>query len=99
MDKPSENPAGYDFGSTITHADKYKGKLLIMHGTMDDNVHLQNSIQLIDKLQDLNKDFEMMFYPNARHGVGFPKWAHSMKMNVEFWFRNFLNRDIPNAED
>ena len=53
MDTPAENPDGYEFGSALTHADKYKGHLLITHGTMDDNVHMQNTIQLVDKLQDL----------------------------------------------
>lgn len=94
MDTPAENPKGYDFGSAITHAEKYKGYLLITHGTMDDNVHMQNTIQLIDKLQDLNKDFELMLYPNARHGVGFPKRNHAVREEVEFWFKHFLGKKL-----
>ena len=94
MDTPEENPEGYEFGSVMTHADKYKGCLLITHGTMDDNVHLQNTIQLIDKLEDLNKDFELMLYPNARHGIGFPKRDHVMRESVQFWFRNFLGKEL-----
>ncbi len=94
MDTPAENPKGYEFASALTHVDKYKGYLLITHGTMDDNVHMQNTIQLIDKLQDLNRDFELMLYPNARHGVGGPKRSHSMRENVQFWFRHFLNREL-----
>lgn len=94
MDRPDENPQGYEFGSVLTHADKYKGHLLITHGTMDDNVHMQNTIQLISKLQDLDKDFELMLYPNARHGVGGTKRNHSTRENVQFWFRNFLGKEI-----
>ncbi len=94
MDTPEENPKGYEFGSAITHADKYKGYLLITHGTMDDNVHMQNTIQFISKLQDLNKDFELMLYPNARHGVGFPKRNHSTREGVQFWFHHFLGKEL-----
>ncbi len=94
MDTPDENPKGYEFGSAMTHADKYKGYLLITHGTMDDNVHAQNTIQLISKLQDLNRDFELMLYPNARHGVGFPKRNHSTRENVQFWFGHFLGKEL-----
>ena len=94
MDTPEENPGGYEFGSVLTHADKYKGRLLITHGTMDDNVHMQNTIQLIDKLENLNKDFELMLYPNARHGVGYPKRTHATRENVQFWFNHFLGQEL-----
>jgi len=98
MDKPDENPDGYKFGSAITHADKYKGHLLITHGTMDDNVHMQNTMQLIDKWTDMDKDFELLLYPNARHGVGFPKIFHSLRENVQFWFRHLLNKELNTNE-
>ncbi len=96
MDKPEENPEGYKFGSALTHADKYKGYLLITHGTLDDNVHMQNTIQLVDKFTTLGKDFELMLYPNERHGIGFPKWVHQKKSFVKFWFKNFLGKDFVN---
>jgi dipeptidyl-peptidase-4 len=94
MDKPEENPEGYKFGSALTHADKYKGQLLITHGTLDDNVHMQNTIQLVDKFTSLDKDFELMLYPNERHGVGFPKWKHARREFVQFWFKHFLEKDF-----
>jgi dipeptidyl-peptidase-4 len=94
MDKPEENPEGYKFGSALTHADKYKGHLLITHGTLDDNVHMQNTIQLVDKFTNLDKDFELMLYPNERHGVGFPKWKHARREFVQFWFKHFLEKDF-----
>jgi dipeptidyl-peptidase-4 len=94
MDKPDENPEGYEFGSVMTHADKYKGKLLITHGMLDDNVHVQQAIQLIDVLTDLDKDFEMMFYPSSRHGVRFPKWLHAHRTRLNFWYRHFFGKEF-----
>jgi len=94
MDTPDQNPEGYEFGSAMTHADNYKGKLLIVHGTMDDNVHMQNSIQLIDKLQDLGKEFEMMLYPGERHGWRGPKGQHLSKLSTRFWFENLLEKEF-----
>ncbi|MCF6269648.1 MAG: S9 family peptidase [Melioribacteraceae bacterium] len=92
MDTPKENLEGYKYASVMTHAEDYKGGMLITHGTMDDNVHMQNTIQLIDKLQNLDKDFELMIYPNQRHGIRHPKYRHSMKLDVNFWFKNLLGR-------
>lgn len=94
MDTPEENPDGYKNSSAVTHAKNYKGKLLIRHGTMDDNVHMQNTIQLITELIKLNKDFEMMIYPNSRHGYGMPNGMHANRESVEFWFKNLLGKDF-----
>lgn len=69
MDKPADNLDGYKFGSSLEHADKYEGKLLLIHGTMDDNVHIQNSTQIIEKFIDMNKQFDFMMYPGERHGI------------------------------
>jgi len=96
MDTPEENPEGYKNGSTLTYANKYKGLLRISHGTMDDNVHMQNTIQLIDKFTSMNKHFELMLYPNEGHGVRFPKWVHAQTEYVRFWFKNFLGKDFVN---
>jgi dipeptidyl-peptidase-4 len=99
MDRPSENEEGYKNGSVMTYADQYRGMVRIIHGTLDDNVHPQNSLQLIDKFQDLDKDFEMMFYPKSRHGVRFPKFHHNMRENTDFWFRNLLGRSLDMGKD
>ncbi len=96
MDLPSDNKEGYKFGSAMTHAKDYKGLLRITHGTMDDNVHMQNTIQLVDKFTTMNKHFELMLYPNERHGVGFPKWVHAQTEYVKFWYKNFLGKDFVN---
>jgi len=94
MDTPEQNPEGYENGSVMTWADQYKGHLLITHGTIDDNVHMQNSIQLISKLQDLNKNFEFMAYPGQRHGIGGSKRAHVSKLQTQFWFEHFLGKEL-----
>ena len=89
MDTPKDNPEGYKAGSAVTYADRLKGKLLLIHGEIDDNVHLQNTMQLVSKLQDLGKPFEMMVYPGNRHGIGGAKRTHSVQLADEFWFRHF----------
>ena len=95
MDTPQDNAEGYKITSVLTYADKLKGTLRIVHGTMDDNVHMQNSIQLVDKLQDLNKHFEFMLYPGERHGWGGKKSRHSGQENVRFMYDQFLEKPIP----
>jgi dipeptidyl-peptidase-4 len=87
MDRPEENPEGYQFGSVLTHADSLRGKLLLVHGTTDDNVHMQNTLQLVDKLQLLGKSFELMIYPEERHGIG-RRGRHLQRLVYEFWVRN-----------
>jgi dipeptidyl-peptidase-4 len=89
MDLPDENKEGYDTTAVMYYADKLKGKLFIIHGDMDDNVHMQNMTQLVDKFTDLNKDFEMMIYPGGRHGWGPPKYYHSRKIMENFWKESF----------
>jgi dipeptidyl-peptidase 4 len=95
MGTPKNNPEGYKITSPITYADRLKGNLRIVHGTMDDNVHMQNSIQLINKLQDLNKHFEIMLYPGERHGWGGSKAKHSNQENVRYIYMNMLQKPVP----
>jgi len=92
MDTPEDNPEGYKQGSALTYAESLKGKLLIRHGDMDDNVHLQNSIWLITTLQDLNKPFEMMIYPGERHGWGGPKRTFQTNETNGFWMKSFFGK-------
>ncbi|WP_392420103.1 S9 family peptidase [Capnocytophaga canis] len=69
MQTPQENPSGYDQNSPITHAQKLKGNYLLIHGTADDNVHVQNAMVLINQLVHLNKDFDWLIYPDKDHGI------------------------------
>ena len=92
MDTPAENKEGYEFGSVITHAAKLKGVLLLEHGDMDDNVHMQNTIQLVDALMDKGKMFELMVFPNQRHGFRETKRENANRKAVDFWFEHFFGR-------
>jgi dipeptidyl-peptidase-4 len=69
MGLPGPNAKGYHDGSPISFAEGLKGKLLIIHGTGDDNVHFQGTQRLLNRLIALNKQFHFMEYPNRRHGV------------------------------
>ncbi|MCB2220190.1 MAG: DPP IV N-terminal domain-containing protein [Bacteroidetes bacterium] len=69
MRTPQENPEGYDNNSPINHVDQLKGNFLVIHGTADDNVHVQNTIDLVSALVRSNKQFEMQLYPNSNHGI------------------------------
>ena len=90
MDTPQENKDGYDNGSVITYAGDLRGKLYLNHGDIDDNVHMQNSIWLISKLQDEGKIFKFMIYPGGRHGWRGAKRLHSANEKNEFWLTNFF---------
>jgi dipeptidyl-peptidase-4 len=92
MDKPEENKEGYEFGAVMSHAKNLKGVLFLEHGDMDDNVHMQNTIQLIDTLMDQDKVFEYMVFPNQRHGFRGKKREFSARRSVDFWFRHLLGR-------
>jgi dipeptidyl-peptidase-4 len=98
MDTPQDNPEGYKNTAVITYADKYKGLLRIVHGTSDDNVHMQNSLTLIDKLQNLGKHFEVMVYPGERHGIGgnnMRKGLHNRNEAYAFYYQYLLGKPMP----
>jgi dipeptidyl-peptidase-4 len=98
MDTPKENPEGYKITSVMTYADKLKGSLRIVHGTSDDNVHMQNSLALINKLQDLKKHFEFMLYPGERHGIGSnnrAKGEHNRTEAYTFYYQQLLKKPVP----
>lgn len=69
MQTPQENPSGYDQNSPLTHAENLEGNLLLVHGTSDDNVHVDNTMKLIDVLVRANKDFDWLIYPDRNHGI------------------------------
>ena len=66
---PQQNPGGYDNNSPLNFARDLQGKLLLVHGTGDDNVHFQNTVEMVDALITANKDFDVAFYPNRNHGI------------------------------
>ena len=69
MQTPQENASGYDENSPINHVSKLKGNFLLIHGTADDNVHVQNSMQMIEALVQANKQFDWAVYPDKNHGI------------------------------
>ncbi|MEO0045747.1 MAG: Xaa-Pro dipeptidyl-peptidase precursor [Bacteroidota bacterium] len=69
MQTPQENASGYDDNSPINHVSKLKGKFLLIHGTADDNVHVQNTMQMIEALVQANKQFDWAIYPDKNHGI------------------------------
>jgi dipeptidyl-peptidase-4 len=69
MQTPQENASGYDMNSPINFADKLKGNFLLIHGTADDNVHFQNSMQFVEALVQANKQFDWAVYPDKNHGI------------------------------
>ena len=69
MGVPTTNAAGYKLGSPIHYADGLKGDLLIIHGSGDDNVHVQGTERLVNRLVELGKPFDLMIYPNRTHAI------------------------------
>lgn len=95
MDTPAENPEGYRESSVLTHAYKLRGVLRLVHGTSDDNVHLQNTIQLVDTLEDMNKEFSLALYPGGRHGWGGPKAVHLRNDTYRFYYEYLIRKPFP----
>ena len=94
MDTPAENPEGYKDSSVLTYIDRYKGNLFVSHGTMDDNVHMQNTLQFVGRMLDAGKKFDLMIYPGERHGFRGKKFSESQLAELDFWFRHFLGRPV-----
>ncbi|HWE34987.1 MAG TPA: DPP IV N-terminal domain-containing protein [Isosphaeraceae bacterium] len=78
---PQDNPDGYAATSVVAAAKDLHGRLLILHGAMDDNVSPRNTLRLIHALQGADRDFELMIYPTARHGIFGPHYA---RLQVDF---------------
>ncbi len=88
MGLPKDNASGYDENSPINHVDKLKGKFLLVHGTADDNVHFQNSIEMITSFVEANKQFDFFAYPDKAHSIS--------GKNTSLHLRNMLTNYILN---
>ncbi len=89
MGVPEEDPEAYERTSSVVDASNYNGRMLIIHGSHDDNVHPQNTFQLIDALIKNRKQFDLMFYPNKTHGIrGSNAVIHLWTMVFEFMERH-----------
>ena len=103
METPQTNPEGYRDSRVINYVSSYPVKneftegiepvmLKITHGTGDDNVHFQNTLQLIDELQKQGKKFEFMIYPDGMHGYGGYQGVHFNEENRAFWLKYLCGR-------
>jgi len=90
MTTPQENPSGYDENSPINHVEKLKGDFLLVHGTGDDNVHVQNSMRMIEALVQANKDFEWMMYPDKNHGI----YGGNTRLHLYTKMTNFIHKTL-----
>jgi dipeptidyl-peptidase-4 len=89
MGTPQNNPEGYKKSAPVAAAKDLSGKLLLLHGTIDDNVHMQNTIQFAYELQKAGKQFQLMVYPKSRHGVVDPsQLKHMRSLMTEFILAN-----------
>jgi dipeptidyl-peptidase-4 len=81
MDTPQNNPEGYERTSVVKAGKNLHGQLLLVHGDIDDNVHVESTFKLINALQEADKKFQLMIYPKSRHGIG---GIHYQRLMVDF---------------
>ncbi len=92
MGLPQENNENYVLGSALHYAKNLQGKLLLIHGTGDDNVHYDNAEALINELIKYNKDFQFMPYPNRTHGIS---EGQGTRKHLSTLYSNFLRQNCP----
>jgi len=90
MTTPQENPSGYDENSPINHVDKLKGDFLLIHGTGDDNVHVQNTMRMVEALIQADKQFEWMIYPDKNHGI----YGGNTRLHLYKKMTNFIDQTL-----
>lgn len=90
MATPQENASGYDNNSPITHVNKLKGKYLLIHGGGDDNVHVQNTMQLVEALVQANKQFDWRIYPDKNHGI----YGGNTRLHLYTLMTNFILENL-----
>lgn len=91
MGLPEQNPDGYERTSVLNAANNLHGRLLLVHGELDDNVHLANTLQLTAALQKAGKQFDLMIYPGAAHGIHHPHQVHHLMTLVTDFLRRHLD--------
>ena len=88
---PQENPAGYDENSPINYAEKLKGAYLLVHGTGDDNVHVQNTMRMKNALIEANKQFDSETYPDRAHGI---RGGKNTRLHLYNKMTNFIDKHL-----
>jgi dipeptidyl-peptidase-4 len=95
MMTPQENASGYDENSPINHVDKLKGDFLLIHGTGDDNVHVQNTMRMVEALIQADKQFEWMIYPDKNHGI----YGGNTRLHLYKKMTNFIHDNLGENRD
>lgn len=90
MQTPQENPSGYDENSPLNHAKKLKGDLLLIHGSGDDNVHVQNTMLMVEALVQANKQFDWAIYPDRNHGI----YGGATRLQLYTKMTNFIKEKL-----
>jgi len=90
MQTPQENASGYDNNSPMSHVDKLKGKFLLIHGSADDNVHVQNTMRMVEALIQADKQFEWMVYPDKNHGI----YGGNTRLHLYKKMTNFIKENL-----
>ena len=90
MRTPQENPDGYDDNSPINHVDKLKGNYLLIHGSADDNVHVQNTYEMVTALVKANKQFDLFIYPDKNHGI----YGGNTRLHLYKKMTNFIEDNL-----
>jgi dipeptidyl-peptidase-4 len=90
MTTPQENASGYDENSPINHVDKLKGKYLLIHGSADDNVHVQNTMRMVEALVQANKQFDWAIYPDKNHGI----YGGNTRIHLYNKMTNFIKENL-----
>jgi len=90
MTTPQENPGGYDNNSPINHVDGLKGDFLLVHGGGDDNVHVQNTMQMVEALVQANKQFDWAIYPDKNHGI----YGGNTRLHLYNKMTNFIKENL-----
>ena len=89
---PKDNAKGYDENSPLNFADRLQGNYLLIHGTGDDNVHFQNSAEMVEKLQQAGKHFEFQIYPNKNHSIY--DYTGQTRLNLYQLMTDFIERKL-----
>lgn len=90
MRRPQENDEGYEMSSPLNYVNQLEGDLLLIHGSYDDNVHLQNTMELVDRMVEENKDFELLIYPDQNHHMDRGNARYHLYETVDL----FLNKHL-----
>ncbi|UGU17195.1 S9 family peptidase [Sinomicrobium kalidii] len=90
MQTPQENASGYDDNSPINHVGKLKGAYLLIHGTADDNVHVQNTMRMVEALVQANKQFDWAIYPDKNHGI----YGGNTRLHLYTKMTNFIKENL-----